>query len=182
VISDLLRIPTFRPKLIPVDLIKCEGERYWDENVKCKYLTKTTLINVQKLTSWNLINVKDDECDTCKTTIMKILAEKSCKMGCYLTLVLRRLYPWAFVKQVKTLVHVSVSYLCNPFAFEIPHRLFWLDKIYGLYFLTVGNTGTIDKLQVVNLQIKGFSYKLKSYEKRSKHYVSRSRRETERYA
>jgi hypothetical protein len=78
----------------------------------------------QKLTSLNSVLIKDDKFDTCKTANIEIQAEKSCQVGFN---VLLRLYSRAFVKRVKLIVYVSISYGCN------------LDY-----------TDTIDKLQVAN--------------------------------
>ena len=109
----------------------------WKREHKC--YTKPANINVQKLTSLNLV-LRTTKMPPVKPQISKFKAEKSCQVGFN---VLRRLYSWAFVKRLKSFVHVSISFVCNILSVEIAQGVFALNLKRGWYVLNVDNTVAI---------------------------------------
>ena len=63
-----------------------------------------------------------------KPQILKFKAEKSCQVDHNVS---RRVYWWAFLKRIKSFVHVSTSYVCNIWSVEIAQGLFQLNFKYG---------------------------------------------------
>ena len=111
---------------------------YWTENVKYKCYAKTANINLQKLTSLNLL-FSTTIMTPVKQKISQFKAEKSCQVGFN---VLRRFYSWAFVKRVKSSVHVSISFVCRPNVLwgETAQGQFELNSKSGWSVLNVEST------------------------------------------
>ena len=100
-------------------------------------LSWTTLntINVQKLTSLNVV-LRTTIMTHVKQQISKFKAEKSCQVGFN---VLRQLYSWAFVKRVKSFVHVNISFESNNLSVEIVQGLLGLNVKRGWSAKNVNN-------------------------------------------
>ena len=94
----------------------------WKREHKC--YTKTANINVQKLTSLNLV-LRTTIMTPVKPQISKFKAEKSCQVGFNVS---RRLYSWAFFKRVKSFVHVSVLSVCIWIAIATVLSTFRTDQ------------------------------------------------------
>ena len=93
-------------------------------------------INVQKLTSLNLV-LRTTKLTHVKPQISKFKAEMSCQVGFNVS---RRLYSWAFVKRVKSFVHVNISFESNNSTVEIVQGLLGLNVKRGWSVQNVNNT------------------------------------------
>ena len=91
---------------------------------------------IKKLTSLNLV-LRTTKMTPVKPQISKFKAEKSCQVGFNVS---RRLYSWAFVKRVKSFVHVNISFESNNLSVEIVQGLLGLNLKRGWSVLNVNNT------------------------------------------
>jgi hypothetical protein len=72
-----------------------------------------------------------------KLQISKFKAERSYQEDFH---VLQRFYSGAFVQQIKSFVHVSISCVCNIFPDDIARGLFELNLMYVSSVLNVDDT------------------------------------------
>ena len=92
-------------------------------------------INVKQTYQFKL-SVQDDKNDACKTANIKIYGPDVFQVGYNVS---RQLYSWAFVKRVKSFVHVNISFESNNSSIEIVQGLLGLNVKRGWSAKNVNN-------------------------------------------
>ena len=102
----------------------------------------------------------------CQKTVagMRVKAEMSCPVGFNVS---RRLYSWAFVKRVKSFVHVNISFESNNSTVEIVQGLLRLNVKRGWSVLNVNNTVASNTSIIIQRLYANMYERLDSLNKRS---------------